>query len=268
MFGKLFKSWKSIRWMVWFVCLAIDGVIFYLSDPFTAESFVASGTAAAVMFILVWELCFHYRGRGRIKAELEPGERVTYQVGLHLFELLKRIRAHRLAARAIYIPLWFAAAASFFWMGWLLWRLGVSALSGAYAFLPENKFLPLGNGYVCALYLPLLFSIPFVLECVLEYRSRQYALVVDEKSGDPQLTMISGFLEFDVDNISLAREVSLRAHQSFWDTLVAIGDVTLHETSGGQKGESIERIWRPRRFEQKLNSAIKVWRRKRLHEET
>lgn len=254
--------------MVWLLCLATDGVIFYLSDPFTARSFVASGTAAAVMFILVCELCFHYRGRGRIKAELEPGERVTYQVGLHFFELLKRIRANRLASRSIFLPFWGAFVVSFFWAGWLLWRAGVSALNGVYTFLPHNGFLSVGNGYVCALYLPLLFSLPFVLEYVLEYRSHQYALIVDEKSGDPQLTIISGFLEFDVDNVSLAREVSLRAHQSFWDTLVGIGDVTLHETSGGQKGESIERIWRPRRFEQKLNSAIKLWRRKRLHEET
>jgi hypothetical protein len=255
---KLFKSWRSLRWLAFLLSLAIDGYAFYISQPLTPESFQTSGIIAILLFLIFLEIALQMRGQGRIKAALDDKEKIAYQVGQHLVVLLRTIRENRLARRAIWIPVSIAAATTLFWIGWAVWKAGGDDhawLDATYALLPDNR-------YAFAGYLPLILAIPFVLEYVSEWRSHQYVLVVDKESLDPRLLIHAGVLMYDLETVSLERTVTTHVQQTFSDTLIALGDVELRETAGGE-GEKLSHVWRPRRLAKQIQRAIS--RRRRLH---
>jgi hypothetical protein len=252
---RFFKSWRSLRWLAFVISLAIDGYAFYVSRPLTPESFQSSGIIAVLLFLLFFEIALQMRGRGRIQAALDDKEKIAYQVGRHLIVLFRAIRENRLARRAISLPVDLAILTTLFWIGWVVWKAGAGSLDPVYTALPDNR-------YVFAGYIPLLLAIPFVLEYVSEWRSHQYILVVDKESLDPRLLIHAGVLMYDLETVSLERTVTTHVQQTFGDTLIALGDVELRETAGGE-GEKLSSVWRPRRLAKQIQRAIS--RRRRVH---
>lgn len=254
---RFFKSWRSLRWLAFVVSLAIDGYAFYVSQPFSPESFQTSGIIAILLFLIFLEVGLQMRGRGRIRAALDDKEKIAYQVGQHLVVLWRAIRASRLARRAIWLPVHIAAVTTLFWIGWAVWKAGGGhgVLDTLYTLLPDNR-------YAFAGYLPLLIAIPFVLEQVSEWRSHQFVLVVDKESLDPRLLIHAGVLIYDLETVSLERTVTTHVRQTFSDTVIALGDVELRETAGGE-GEKLSCVWRPRLLAKQIQRAIS--RRRRLH---
>lgn len=243
-----FRSWRSIRWLAFLAALALDGYIFYLTEPFTPLSFMASGIGAVLLFAIFLEIALHMRGAGRIKASLDEDDKKVYEVGRHFFDLLRRIRKSPLAHMAIWLPVNIAVL-SFIGTCFLMWQ---SLLLGG----PDPWHVA---AFAYAGFLPLLLAIPFVLEHVAEWASYRYILVIDTKSHDPRLLVHHGVLEYDLETVSLERTVTIHLHQTFFETLVGIGDVELRETAGGS-GERLESVWRPRLLVKQMQRAL---RRKR-----
>ena len=65
------KLWKWVRWGAFVLALAVDVALFYTADPFTARSFVATGLASLIMFLLFLKLANLVRGGSRIRGILE-----------------------------------------------------------------------------------------------------------------------------------------------------------------------------------------------------
>ncbi len=247
---KMFKSWRSIRWLALLVSLAIDGFIFYEAGPFTARGFMASGIGAALLFLIVLEIALNLRGQGRIRGALDEKEKIVYQVGRHLFDLFARVGKDRAAGYALSIPILLAIATSVgvLWLGWRVHQF------------PNDSYLTESVEYAFAGYLPLLIAIPFILEHVSEWRSWQYILAEDTESHIPRLLISHGVLEYDFESVALQRTVTTHLHQSFWDTLVDIGDIEIRETAGG-KAEVLECLWKPRAMAKQIQTVINRWGR-------
>jgi hypothetical protein len=248
--GRLLRSWRAIRWLAFFISVAADAYIFYIAVPFTALSFLASGLAAVLLFFVFLEVALQMRGRRRVRSALDDNEEIFYQVGKHLFALLRNIREHPIAWYLIWLPLLVAFIATGV-IGFLLWQYFMVAKDGVWLTYAA---------YACGGYLLLLLAIPFVLEHVSEWRSYQHVIVTDVKSGEPKLLLHHGVLDYDLQTIPLERTVTTRLHQSLWESMVGIGDVELRETAGS--GETLQSLWRPRRFEKKIRGAIKGMHRK------
>lgn len=253
---RFFKSWRSIRWFAFAFSLAIDGYAFYLAEPFTPNSFRASGLIALILFLIFLEISLSMTNRRRIRDALDEKEKIAYQVGRHLIDLLRRIRASHFAYYAIWIPVWLAFFTTLFWIGWFVWHSdsNIAALDAIYTFLPNNN-------YAFAGYIPLLIAIPFVIEHVCEWRGHQFILAVDTESLDPRLLIHSGVLMYDARAIMLERTVTTHVHQTFIETLIGLGDVELRETAGGE-GEKLDCVWLPRQLAKQIQQAINRRRRK------
>lgn len=249
------KSWRQLRGLAFAISFVIDGYAFYIARPFTPESFQSAGIIAALLFLLFAELALQMRGRGRIRAALDDDESVVYQVGQHLLVLLRKIHASRMARRAIWWPVRIAALTSVVLLGWAAWKAGLSWLQPVYGAFDAR--------YLFAGYMPLLIAIPFVLENVAEWRSHQYAMAVDPKSQDARLLIHSGVLMYDLQTVSLEHTIATRVIQSFSDTLIAIGDVELHEM-GGTEVERFVDVWRPRRLAKWIQHSITAGRRRHV----
>jgi len=247
--SRLFASWRALRWLAFLFSIALDAYIFHISDPFTPLSFLTSGIAALLLFVLFFEIARAMRGRRRIRRALD-NERVSYQVGQHVIALLRKIRGDGLAYNLIWFPLWIAIFATAAILA-MLWK----EVTGA---PPEFGFAwtTLAQ-YACGLYLPLIFAIPFVLEHVSEWTSNQYVLAVDRKTMDPRLLIHSGVFDYYLETVSIERTVTTRVHQKWWEAMIGIGDVELRETAGGE-GEVLRDVWKPRILEKKIRSAIKA----------
>jgi hypothetical protein len=251
---QLFKSWRPWRWFAFGISLAADAYAFYIAQPFTPESFQAAGLIALLFFLIFLEIGRMMRNRGRIRAALNDEDRVAYRVGQHLAVLLRNIRANAVARWAFWLPIWIAALTTLFWIGWIAWQAGATSLDAIYTALPDNR-------YAFAGYVPLLVAIPFVLEYVAEWSSHQYVLVVDRESLAARLLIVAGVLRYDLETVALERTVTTRVHQSFADSMIAIGDVELTETAGGA-GQHFRSVWRPRRLAHEIQRAIGARRRK------
>jgi hypothetical protein len=251
---RLFKSWRPWRWVAFGISLAADAYAFYLAKPFTPESFQAAGLIALLFFLVFVEIGRMMRGRGRIRAATDDEDKIVYQVGQHLVVLLRNIRASRIAWWAVWLPVWIAIATTVFWIGWGLWQAGAASLDPIYTALPDNR-------YAFAGYMPLIIAIPFVLEYVAEWSSHQYVLVVDQESLAARLLIHAGVLRYDLETVALERTVTTRVHQSFADSMIAVGDVELTETAGGE-GQRFASVWRPRRLAHQIQRAISARRRK------
>jgi len=250
--SRVFGSWRGLRWLAFTLSFALDFYVFHISEPFTPRSFMASGIAAAILFFFFLELARAMKGRGRIRRALDEHERVTYQVGRHLFALLRKIRADALAWYGIWLPLQLAVLTTI-GQGWILWQDVIAA--------PGPLPWPIVAQYACAGYLPLLIAIPFLLEHVSEWTSNQYVLAVDRKSHDPRLLILSGVFDYYLETVSIERTVTTRVHQKWWQAFVGIGDVELRETAGGE-GEVLRDVWKPRTLEKRIRIAIKNLRRR------
>lgn len=246
---RAFKSWRQLRWLAFAISLGIDGYAFYIARPFTPESFQASGIIALLLFLVFLELALQMRGRGRIRAALDVDEKVAYQVGQHLLVLMRKVHGGRAARRAIWCPIRIGALTTLLLLGSLVQFDPIQA-----AAFPDYRYLFAG-------YVPLLIAIPFVLENVAEWRSHQYALAVDPRSLDARLLIHAGVLTYDLQTVSLEHTIATRVIQSFADTLIAIGDVELHEM-GGAKVEQFVDVWRPRRLAKQIQHAITAGRRR------
>jgi hypothetical protein len=249
--SRLLGSWRGLRWLAFLFSFALDFYIFHISEPFTPRSFMTSGIAAAILFFFFLEVARAMKGRTRIRRALDDHERVTYQVGQHLLALLRKIRIDRVAWYGIWLPVQAAALVSLAQL-WIVWQDFI----GAPAPLPWSTIAQ----YACAAYLPLLIAIPFVLEHVSEWTSNQYVLVVDKKSHDPRLLILSGVFDYYLETVSIERTVTTRLHQKWWQAFVGIGDVELRETAGGE-GETLRDVWKPRTLEKRVRIAIKNLRR-------
>lgn len=247
--SRLFASWRALRWLAFLFSIALDAYIFHISDPFTPLSFLTSGIAALLLFVLFFEIARAMRGRRRIRRALD-NERVSYQVGQHVIALLRKIRGDALAYNLIWFPLWIAIFATAAILA-MLWK----EVTGA---PPEFgvDWTTLAQ-YACGFYLPLIFAIPFVLEHVSEWTSNQYVLAVDRKTMDPRLLIHSGVFDYYLETVSIERTVTTRVHQKWWEGMIGIGDVELRETAGGE-GEVLRDVWKPRILEKKIRSAIKA----------
>lgn len=252
--SRLFASWRALRWLAFLFSLGLDAYIFHISDPFTPRSFMTSGIAAALLFLLFIEVARAMKGRGRIRAALDEHERVTYQVGRHVLALMRNIAKHPLAYNAIWFPVWIAI----FTTGAIKWFL-IKALFDA----PPEFALPWETlaQYACAGYLPLLIALPFMLEHVSEWTSHQYVLAVDTKTHDPRLLIHSGVFDYDLETVSIERTVTTHVFQAWWQAMIGIGNVELRETAGGE-GEILVDVWKPRLLEKKIRTAIKTSRRR------
>jgi hypothetical protein len=252
--SRLWASWRALRWLAFLFSIAVDAYIFHISDPFTPLSFMTSGVAAVLLFLFFLEVARAMKGRSRIRQALDEHERVTYQVGMHVLALLRKIRKDQLAYGAIWFPIWIAIFATAL-IGWCLFNALVEA--------PEEFGMPWTTlaQYLCAGYLPLLIALPFVLEHVSEWTSHQYVLAVDTKTADPRLLVHFGVFDYDLQTVSIERTVTTHIYQAWWQAMIGIGNVELRDTGGGE-GEILRDVWKPRLLEKKIRGAIKVSRRR------
>lgn len=240
-------GWRRLRWLAFLFAIVIDGLVFYFADPFTPRSFLASGLAAILLFLLFIEIAMRFRGKGRVRRALVGGEEVRYEAGQHLLALLRNIREHKAPRRAICWPLLISllATAAIF----ALFLIEIGLMDVAWSPLAAMQ-------YACGAFISLLIAIPYAVEKVSEWRSRQYVVVVDAKSYEPRLLIHRGVFNYRLRTVSIERVVTTTVIQNWWESLIAYGDVELRETAGGE-GEMLESIWLPRRLEREVRMAIK-----------
>lgn len=237
------KLWKWFRWGAFLFALAVDAALFYSADPFSTRSFVATGLASLIMFLLFVKLATLFRNSGRIRTMLEKGEKRVHETGLHWVRLRSALRGDRTAYRFIMIPLWIAVLVTLFELGWGLWWIGLQtslqhqawfgAVGAIYHLLPDNSALIGG-------YIPLVFAIPFALAHISEWSTHRYVIT------PMRIIIMSGIFDYEVHTITLSRVVDAKQHYTFWEQILNYGDVTLRETAGND--EKIECVWGPKRF--------------------
>lgn len=238
--------WRRLRWLIFLASLGVDALIFYYADPFTPRSFMASGVASLLIFLLFVEIALLFRATQRIRRALVGEERVRYQVGRHLVALIGNI-ARPVARLAIFWPIAIALASAWA-IGWLAW----AGLANAG---PENWRVV--AQYACAGFLPLLIATPFLLEFMSEWRSHQYVVIVDKVLHKPSLLVHHGVFSYNLETVSLDRTVTTQLEQSFWQSMIAYGDLELRETAGGDDARKLEAVWRPRKLEREIRLAIR-----------
>ncbi|MBI3676654.1 MAG: PH domain-containing protein [Proteobacteria bacterium] len=237
------KLWKWFRWGAFLFALAVDGALFYTSDPFSTRSFVATGLASLIMFLVFVKLSTLIRNGARIRNMLERGEHKVHETGLHWIRLWQNIRADRLARRFIFIPLRIALVVTLFEIAWGLWWVGARsglesapwfhAVGALFHLLPDNSALIGG-------YIPLIFAIPFAIAHIAEWNTHRYVIT------PTRIIIMSGIFDYEVHTITLSRVVDAKQHYTFWEQLLNYGDVVLRETAGND--EVIQCVWGPKKF--------------------
>jgi hypothetical protein len=236
------KFWKWTRWGAFLVALAVDAVLFITAEPFSANSFIATGLASLIMFLVFVRLANLVRGGSRIRGILEEGEVKVHETCVHWIRLLRDIRADRTSYRWIGIPLLIAAAATFYLAAWLIWlaafKLGAHA-SWFMAVGAPFRLLP-NNGVAIGLYIPLIFSIPFAISHVAEWSTHRFVIT-------PLRVIIHyGIFDYHMHGILLSRVVDAQQDYTFWQQVLNYGDVVFRETSG--EAETLECVWGPKKF--------------------
>lgn len=246
----IFRSWAFFRWVAFLFALVADVLIFHYSVAFSPMSYMASGLFSLTIYLVFLELAMQMRGRRRIRKELETSERKHYQVGKHLFVLLRSLRANKLAYSAIWFPVWISIAVTV-----AMFIMGLEMLKGTRSF-DDAVYLQ----YMCAGYWSLLVALPFTLEHVAEWRSHQYALIVDKETSTARLIYTYSIFDYNIEDIALERSVKINMHQKFFDWMFGIGTVEIEETSGGENTH-ISDIWRPNALRRRLKRAILAYKK-------
>lgn len=236
------KFWKWVRWGAFVFALAVDTLLFYTADPFTARSFVATGLASLIMFLVFVKLANLVRGGARIRGVLEEGEVKVHETCVHWVRLLGNIHKDRTSYRWIGIPLLIALFATFYEAVWVLCLIGeklgyhaawFTAVSAPFHLLPHNSA-------VVGLYIPLIFAIPFAISHVAEWSTHRYVIT-------PLRVIIHyGIFDYHMHGILLSRVVDAQQDYTFWQQILNYGDVVFRETSG--EAETLECVWGPKKF--------------------
>ena len=236
------KFWKWVRWGAFLVALTVDAILFYTAEPFSANSFIATGLASLIMFLLFVRLANLFRGGSRIRRILEEGEIKVHETCVHWVRLLGNIRADKTAYRWIGIPLLIAVIVSFYEVLWLVWlaafKLGAEASWFMAVGLPF-RLLP-NNAVLAGFYIPLIFAIPFAIAQMAEWSTHRYVIT-------PLRVIIHhGIFDYHMHGILLSRVVDAQQDYTFWQQVLNYGDVVFRETSG--EAETLECVWGPKKF--------------------
>jgi len=236
------KLWKWLRWGAFVFALLVDAFLFYTADPFTVRSFVATGLASLIMFLVFLRLANMFRGGARIRGILEDSEHKVHETGLHWVRLVGSIRKDKASYRWIGIPVLVAIVVTLFESAWALWligaKLGISApwftaIGAPFHILPHNSVL-------IGLYIPLIFAIPFALAHVSEWSTHRYVIT-------PLRVIIHhGIFDYHMHGILLSRVVDAQQDYTFWQQFLNYGDIVFRETSG--EAETLECVWGPKTF--------------------
>jgi hypothetical protein len=236
------KFWKWVRWGAFVFALAVDALLFYTADPFTARSFVATGLASLIMFIVFLKLANLIRGGARIRGILEENESKVHETCVHWVRLLGGIRKDKTAYRWIGIPVLIALIATLYLGVWVVvlicGKLGASGtwftvLGAPFRVLPHNSV-------VIGLYIPLIFAIPFAISHVAEWSTHRYVIT------PLRIIIHHGIFDYHMHGILLSRVVDAQQDYTFVQQILNYGDIVFRETSG--EAETLECVWGPKKF--------------------
>jgi len=233
------KLWKGLRWGAFVFALAVDAVLFYTSTPFSVNSFVATGLASLIMFLVFVKLANLFRGSSRIRRILEDNETKVHETCVHWIKLVRDIRADRTAWRWIGIPVLIAVFVTAFECAWaacfVAEKLGADPgwLGAPFRLLPHNEVL-------IGLYIPLVFSIPFAISHVAEWSTHRYVIT------PLRIIIHHGIFDYHMHGILLSRVVDAQQDYTFWQQMLNYGDIVFRETSG--EAETLECVWGPKKF--------------------
>jgi hypothetical protein len=234
---------RFIRWGVFVLAILVDYWVFNFADPFTSTSFAAAGGAAVLLYFSFAYIFSHMRARGRIRRDLGKKEKVIYSTGYHIARLLWQIwtSPHGVWVK---IPLYISGAVTVYYLIWLICTLDEMSGIGLLWWL-KIPFDALGqwNWAIAGLYSSLLFAIPHTLYFVAEWSMHRY-VVTNER-----LILHDGILDEHMLSLTLERVVDSELHRTFSQRVFGYGDILLHLTSGGEKGETLECVHMPKKFE-------------------
>ena len=250
-------AWRPVRWGAFLIALGVDGVIFYLADPPSALSFIASGFGALMLFVILVGLASLIRGKRHIKGALHEGEKLAHQAGQHWLHLVWNIAGHRrrdiqpdrIALYTIGIPVLIMFVALLFFAVWSVWFLcsqfawsagWVAWLSPLYTLLPDNRI-------VIASCIPLLIAIPFAIQHVAEWSAHQYVIT-------PYRIIVRwGVFDRNQQAINLSRVSDIRFNLRWYQRLPLLryGNIIFVETAGVQ--ETLVCVNGPEAFEKKAS---------------
>ncbi len=236
------KLWKGLRWGAFLFALAIDGLLFYRAEPFSVNSFVATGLASLIMFLVFVRLANLFRGTSRIKRILEDNEVKVHETCVHWIKLVENIHNDKMAWRFIGIPVLIALFATFYEAAWLAWLAALKL--GAHA----PWFMAIGvpfqhvarNEAVVGLYIPLVFAIPFAISHVAEWSTHRYVIT------PIRIIIHHGIFDYHMHGLLLSRVVDAQQDYTFWQQVLNYGDVVFRQTSG--ESETLSCVWGPKKF--------------------
>ena len=236
------KLWKWVRWGAFVFALAVDAFLFWTSDPFSTRSFVATGLASLIMFLVFLKLANLIRGSARIRGILEEGETKVHETCVHWIRLLGGIRKDRTAYRWIGIPVLIAALATLYLAMWAAWLIGVKlGVSGTWFMMLGALFRAVpDNSVVVGFYIPLIFAIPFGIAHVAEWSTHRYVIT------PLRIIIHSGIFDYHMHGILLSRVVDAQQDYTFVQQILGYGDIVFRETSG--EAETLECVWGPKKF--------------------
>jgi hypothetical protein len=236
------KLWKWVRWGAFVFALAVDGLLFYTADPFSTRSFVATGLASLIMFLVFLKLANLIRGGARIRGILEENESKVHETCVHWIRLLGSIRKDKTAYRWIGIPVLIAVVATLYLGVWVLALIcGKLGASGTWFTVLDAPFRVLPhNSVVVGLYIPLIFAIPFAISHIAEWSTHRYVIT------PLRIIIHYGIFDYHMHGILLSRVVDAQQDYTFVQQILNYGDIVFRETSG--EAETLECVWGPKKF--------------------
>lgn len=239
------RYFRFFRWLVFLAAFATDLIVFYYSDPFSAQSFMTAGGAALGMYLLIAVSFSWVRFRGRIRRALNKGEKVVYEVGYHWVRLALDVWSDKRSRLMIGVPYLLATGATAYYLLWGMYALDAVALGALWWLWPVYDTLS-NNGVLMGLYIPLLVAIPRTIYHVLEWATYRHAIT------DERIMIHSGILHHRMQSISLSRIVDTEVFTTFMSWILGYGTLTLRLTAGGEEGHVLKYLPHAREFDKLL----------------